>query len=520
MMDESGLPLERVARVGGAVKLILTSFESLRSGLPKLFTMRSHASIYYSIQAKEFGVVRTSIEAPQLDGMKVTVMGLGAFGGGAGVAKWLAQQGADVLVTDTKPESELHKSVAQLQHFIEAGKVRLRLGEHQLGDFTTCDLVVANPAVPAPWNNRFLHAAATAGIPVRSEIGLLFGRLPDRSRIIAVTGSAGKSTTAAMVHHALTACGERCAFGGNIGGTLHELLVPTFDPQTYIVLELSSFMLHWLHAERWGATPISRSAHVNLSQDAGGPPHVACITNLSPNHLDWHGSMSHYEQSKKWLVDDLLADDVAILGPGLRHWSSPPGVVRVESENSRVTDLCLPGSHNQINAGMALLAAKAASPHLNPNLATSALRTFTGLPNRLQFVLERDGVRWYNDSKCTTPEACLLGVRAFADSDGSVDHVHLIAGGYDKGSDLSPVADLADRLAGLYTIGKTGPAIAAAARGRAIPCETLEIAISRIRERAKMGDIALLSPACASWDQFDNYEDRGRHFCDLARGTS
>ena len=463
-------------------------------------------------------MVRTSIETPQLDGMKVTVMGLGAFGGGAGVAKWLAEHGAHVLVTDTKPESELHKSVDQLRHFIDAGKVRLRLGEHHLDDFTTCDLVVANPAVPAPWNNRFLQTAASAGIPVRSEIGLLFGRLPDRTRIVAVTGSAGKSTTAAMVHHALTACGERCVFGGNIGGTLHELLDTAFDPRTYLVLELSSFMLHWLHAERWGAAPISRSAHAHLPQ--GASPHVACITNVSPNHLDWHGSMSHYEQSKKWLVDDQLAGDVAILGPGLRHWSMPPGVERVESENSRLTNLRLPGSHNQINSGMALLAAQAASPHLDSDLATSALRSFTGLPNRLQFVLERDGVRWYNDSKCTTPEACVLGVHAFADSHGSLHHVHLIAGGYDKGSDLSPVANLADRLAGLYTIGKTGPAIAAAARGRAIPCETLEVAIARIRERAKIGDIALLSPACASWDQFDNYEERGRQFCELAREAS
>lgn len=465
-------------------------------------------------------MVTASIEAPQLDGMKVTVMGLGAFGGGAGVAEWLAEHGADVLVTDMKPESELHKSVAQLRPFIEAGNVRLRLGGHVLSDFTSCDLVVANPAVPAPWNNRFLQAAATAGIPVRSEIGLLVGRLPDRTRVVAVTGSAGKSTTAAMVHHALTACGERCEFGGNIGGTLHELLDTTFDPRTYVVLELSSFMLHWLHAERWGASPISSSALAPGVHAAGGPPHVACITNVSPNHLDWHGSMSHYEQSKKWLVDDQLAGDVAILGPGLRHWSLPPGVQRIESESQRVTDLRLPGSHNQINAGMALLAAKAVAPHLDLNLATSALREFTGLPNRLQFVFERSGVRWYNDSKCTTPEACLLGVRAFADSDGSVRHVHLIAGGYDKGSDLSSVADLADRLAGLYTIGKTGPAIAAAARGRAIPCGTLDVAISRIRERAKAGDIALLSPACASWDQFDNYEERGRQFCELARGAS
>jgi UDP-N-acetylmuramoylalanine--D-glutamate ligase len=452
--------------------------------------------------------------------MKVTVMGLGAFGGGEGITKWLVQHGADVLVTDLKSASELHKSVAQLQHLVDAGKVRLRLGEHKIADFTACDMVVANPAVPAPWDNRFLRAANAAGIPVRSEIGLLVERIPDRTKVVAVTGSAGKSTTSAMIHHALSACGVTCEFGGNVGGSLHAKLDAAFDPRTFIVLELSSFMLHWLHTEHWGTASRFRHALAYDFQAAGGPPHVACVTNLSPNHLDWHASMTHYEQSKKWIVDDQLAGDVALLGPGLRHWSVPPGVDRIESENHRVTNLRLPGSHNQINAGMALLAARAAAPHLDLNLATSALREFTGLPNRLQFVLERDGVRWYNDSKCTTPEACLLGVQSFADADGRLDRVHLIAGGYDKGSDLSPVADLAERLAGLYTIGKTGPAIAAAARGRAIPCETLEVAVARIRERAKVGDIALLSPACASWDQFDNYEERGRQFCDLARRAS
>lgn len=449
--------------------------------------------------------------------MKVTVMGLGAFGGGVGVARWLAGQGADVLVTDMKPESELHKSVAQLGDLIDANKVHLRLGEHNISDFTTCDMVIANPAVPRPWENRFLRAANAAGVHVRTEIGLLVERLPDRSKVVAVTGSAGKSTTSAMVAVAIQSCGHRCVFGGNIGGSLLRDLDLQINGEVYIVLELSSFMLHWLHEERWGS--IAHAASSRHTHPAGGPPHVACITNVSPNHLDWHGDVSHYEQSKKWLVHDQLPGDVAILGPGLRHWTVPQGVHRIDSELLRVRELRVPGSHNEINAGMALRAALTVSPTLDSDRATTSLRDFAGLPNRLQFVLERDGVRWYNDSKCTTPEACLLGVNSFRDAEGSVKRVHLIVGGYDKGSDLAPVAELGHRLSGLYTIGKTGPAIAAAARGHAIECETLEKAVRRVRERSKPGDIALLSPACASWDQFENYEERGRAFCELAKGA-
>lgn len=445
------------------------------------------------------------------DTQKITVMGLGAFGGGVGVTRWLVSQGADVLVTDMKPADELHKSVAQLQDLINAGKVRLRLGEHNVSDFTTCDMVIANPAVPKPWDNRFLRAAAAANIPIRTEIGLLVERLPDRSKLIAVTGSAGKSTTSAMIAVAIQSRGQRCLFGGNIGGSLLPQLGKQIVPGAYIVLELSSFMLHWLHQERWGGVANAAASH---------PPHVACVTNVSPNHIDWHTTVSHYEQSKKWLVDDQLPGDIAILGPGLSHWQLPAGVQRINAEGHRVTGLRLPGAHNEINAGLALLAAKAAVPNLDADRAAVSLREFAGLPNRLQFVLERDGLTWYNDSKCTTPEACLLGVHSFADAAGSLKHVHLIAGGYDKGSDLSPVAHLADRLAGLYTIGKTGPAIAAHAKGHAIACETLDVAVARIRERAKPGDIALLSPACASWDQFENYEERGRRFCELAKGQA
>ncbi|MFM7807906.1 MAG: glutamate ligase domain-containing protein, partial [Planctomycetota bacterium] len=173
------------------------------------------------------------------------------------------------------------------------------------------------------------------------------------------------------------------------------------------------------------------------------------------------------------------------------------------------------GTHNRRNAMLALRVA-AAAIRLDggtPNWGALATRlgTFRGLPHRLCLVHEAAGIRWFDDSKATTPEAALLAVSCFPDR----RRVHLIAGGYDKGSDLTPVAELAGSLAGVYAIGATAPAVAA--RG-GIRCDTLEVAVRRIHASAKPGDVVLLSPACASWGQFENYQQRGLRFAELARG--
>src|SRR6185295_17272156 len=150
-----------------------------------------------------FWSTRVAGATDDLAGKRVTVMGLGRFGGGAGVTRWLVSQGARVLVTDLEKTAELKTPLDGLRGLIDKGEVTLRLSEHNVSDFTTCDLVVVNPAVPRPWENRFVRAAQAAKIPVTTEICLLAERLPDRSRVIGVTGSAGKSTTSAMIHHVL-----------------------------------------------------------------------------------------------------------------------------------------------------------------------------------------------------------------------------------------------------------------------------------------------------------------------------
>ncbi|MCC7387606.1 MAG: UDP-N-acetylmuramoyl-L-alanine--D-glutamate ligase [Phycisphaerales bacterium] len=429
-----------------------------------------------------------------LAGKRVTVMGLGRFGGGLGVTRWLAAQGARVLVTDLEPAAKLHESLAKLDDLVKAGRVTLALGGHTREQFTGCDLLVANPAVPRPWENAYLRASSEARVPVTTEIGLLIERLPDRRRVIGITGSAGKSTTTAMIAHVLRSCGQPTHLGGNIGGSLLESL-PAITVDDWVVLELSSAMLHWLGA--WS-------------------PRVAVVTNITPNHIDWHGEFEHYAASKRRLLGSQQPGDAAVLGPALADLATNPGVRRVVLDGgARVDGLAIPGSHNALNGAMACAAVSQLGLGLTTERIHGAVRSFLGLPHRLCLLGEREGVRFYDDSKSTTPEAAVLALRSFEER-GELARVHLIAGGYDKGSDLSPIAAKSAEIAGLYCIGKTGPKLAAAAGEKARNAITLDRAMREVRANTRRGDIVLLSPGCASWDQFENFEQRGRRFASLA----
>ncbi len=448
-------------------------------------------------------------------GKRITVMGLGRFGGGIGVTRWLCSQGADVLVTDKDSADELADSVAQIKPLIDAGQVTLRLGEHNVSDFTTCDLVVANAAVPKPWENRFLRSAEAAGIPVTTEITLTIEQLRTRGvrRTIGITGSVGKSTTTAMIHHALQtsigASGPRVVMGGNIGGSLLGEL-DRIDASTIVVLELSSAMLYWLAR----------------TLDPKWSPHVAVITNISANHLDWHGELPHYAASKKHLIEHQTSGDFALLGDSVWDWRSASKATSSRADAVPFPrSLKLPGDHNQVNATMALAACVAIAPECPSETIEQAIAGFPGLSHRLQLVAEQSSPcgeprRFYNDSKSTTPESALTAVRAIAAMPGmSLGKLHLIAGGYDKGSDLSPIAKLSGELGGLYTIGLTGPAIARDSAGRARECGTVSHAVLNALNHMKPGDALLLSPGCASWDQYANFEERGDEFVRLIKDS-
>jgi UDP-N-acetylmuramoylalanine--D-glutamate ligase len=419
--------------------------------------------------------------------LRVVVMGLGVFGGGEAVARHLSAAGADVLVTDLRSPTALEPATRRLQNL----DVEFRLGEHRPEDFASADLVVVNPAVPHPWDNPLLEIARHAGARLLTEIRLAIGDHPAR-RVIGVTGSAGKSTTSAMIHHALTRVRPDLTprLGGNIGGSLLDDPPP---PGATLVLELSSFMLHWLAGN--GGDPADRFT-----------PGIAVVTNISPNHLDWHQTIDHYIQSKNAIL---------LASPACEQPRSVPGVdVDVDEEIQAALTLQIPGAHNRSNA---LLAIRTILAHLDllegplhePRRialdCATALADFSGLPHRLEFVEEIRGVRFFNDSKSTTPEASVLAVESMGDP----TRVHLIAGGYDKGSDLDPIAAMAPSLGGLFGIGATSGAIC---RRGGEDCGTLEFAIERSMRDAESGDIVLLSPGCASWDQFTNYEARGDAF--------
>lgn len=482
-------------------------------------------------------------------------MGLGRFGGGVGVARWLAAQGADLLITDLDPPDRLTDSIKQVDDLVSRGAVTLRLGEHNVSDFTDTDLVVANPAVPKPWDNRFLRAAEAASVPITTEIRLLIDRLPARDRVIAVTGSVGKSTTSAMIAHILRESGRGVFFGGNIGGSLLASLPPThardevrrvpwspsertINEDSWIVLEVSSAMLHWL------------SADAGFPGAPGWSPHIAVATNISQNHLDWHQDFAHYERSKQQILRDQLPTDHAVISDSLKNWlPSPPHPLISSSPHRFISDsatadappLPLPGRHNRLNAAFAIAAAELAG--VTREEAHRAIATFPGLPDRLQYLGDfiikatpgsptareglptsgapstRPAVRAYNDSKSTTPDAARLAVGAM-DDDPAIGamRVRLICGGYDKKIDLTPLAQTAARCAHAYTIGATGRWLAEAIiqdGGRATYCTTLENAVASALLDAKPNDAILLSPGCASWDQFTNYEERGRRFAQL-----
>ena len=430
-------------------------------------------------------------------GRRITVAGLGRFGGGIAVTRWLCAQGAKVLVTDLDSAENLGDSLEQLRGL----PVEFRLGEHRERDFAEADLVVASPAIPL--QNKYLDAARAAGKVVTTEIRLFIERCP--AKIVGVTGTKGKSTATAMLGKMLESAGKTWV-GGNIGKSLLFEL-ENIRPADFVVLELSSYMLEYLRDMQWS-------------------PHVALVTMISSDHLAWHGSHEAYVDAKRNIIRFQKPDDFAVLNeddPKCAAFAleTVGKTILYGLKGRKKFELLIPGIHNQSNAQGALAAA--AIFGVDFTAAQAALANFPGLPHRLQRVHESGGITFYNDSIATIPDAAVAALESFP-----AKKVIQIVGGYGKDMPITALcAALNNRAKAVLCIGSTGPSIAdlleqppnqnAVATYR---CGDLATAITIARQIAASGDIILLSPGFKSYDQFVNFEKRGEEFIRLTRQNS
>jgi UDP-N-acetylmuramoylalanine--D-glutamate ligase len=431
---------------------------------------------------------------------RVTVMGLGSFGGGLGAVRFLAERGAAVTVTDTRPPEQLAESLAELEGVPVA---QWRLGGHEVADFANTELIVVNPAVRR--DHPLLERCRVAGVPLTSEMNLFWQHNP--ARVLAVTGSNGKSTTTALLHNILRHTSRTCWLGGNLGRSLLPR-VDEIQPDDWVVLELSSFQL----------TDLDR---LNVS------PHVAVITNFSPNHLDWHGTVDHYRWAKQTMLRWQTAADCYVVNADdaeVATWRGTGQRVEFGGVGERSEDnwpikqwLRLPGRHNFANA----LAATAAALRVGATeeAIRRGLETYEPLPHRLQFVGEAAGRRFYNDSLATTPESTIVALDAFEQP------IVLLAGGYDKRVDLSEMAGaVARQTKAVALMGQTASRLheqIAATDNRCTvasePLPDIATAFAWAVAQSLPGDVVLLSPGCASFDWFRNFADRGAQFTALAQ---
>jgi UDP-N-acetylmuramoylalanine--D-glutamate ligase len=473
-------------------------------------------------------------------GVKVLVMGLGLHGGGAGTANYFLSQGAEVTVTDLKPEEELGPSVRRLK----SGKnLRLVLGRHRFEDFRSADLVIKNPAVPP--DSPYLSHAVEHGVRVDTDIGVFLDEVRDVTQnIIGVTGTKGKSTTASLLHVIFTRAFSGTVLGGNITVPVLDLL-DGIRKGAYVVLELSSFQLGGIRGK-------------------GYSPRIAILTNFLEDHLNYYRNMEEYFEDKSVLFrfqgqgDTLITnrDDPALsavetkrgvrrLTFGLGEKSSGEGsfirsgsiyVRGGEGGDSFVMEtraIRLPGAHNLSNVLAAVAAA--VSEGVPPGVVAEAVGSFSGIPHRLEYLGEWNSISFFNDTAATMPDAAVRGILCFRGP------LTLIAGGADKGLALEGLARtigervtnlvllegsgtgrLVECLTGRGTGGKIGGRNPGNARGE-VPVSftvfgSLNEAFAHACRVTPPAGTVLLSPGFASFGMFKNEFDRGNQFKELVKG--
>ena len=397
---------------------------------------------------------------------RALVLGLARSGRAAAAA--LARRGVQVVAVDSSSDVDSGR--------LDDIGVELRLGTEEEALLEGVDLVVKSPGVPA--ESPVVAAARARGIALWSEVELGYRLLPAGARLIGVTGTNGKTTTTELLGAILRAAGRPVEVAGNVGRALTDAAEAAAD-DSWIVCELSSFQLEDVRT---------------LACD------IAVLLNLEPDHLDRHGNFDAYRAAKLRIFERAR---VRVVPRGF-------GIDGIEfsADDPLPAEPLIPGRHNRENAAAATAAARAAG--VPDDTIAQALRTFPGVPHRLELVRELRGVRWVNDSKATNTAAARRGVAAYDAP------LRLILGGSLKGEDFGPfVRELPENVRSVYLVGAASDELAAAldAAGRSyLRAGDLSTAVSLAATDAEPGDVVLLSPACASFDQFADYEERGDTF--------
>jgi len=413
----------------------------------------------------------------------VTALVVGAARSGVALAQHLTGHGEKLRVVDRKPAAELQATIEQMPKGVE-----LRLGGYDARDLEGIDVVYASPGVP--WDSELLTEARDKGIAVSSEIDVFLKLC--RGTVVGITGTNGKTTTTALTG-AVLAAGERPVIvGGNIGDTVLDR-VDEITPEHWVVLELSSFQLESVERPRL---------------------HVGVILNITPDHLDRHGTFERYVELKARAIEhsdyavlngrDQIVRDLGGLANGKVVWFD---------QHQPLPPMPLPGSHNMENALAAAAIGRIAG--LSDEAIDNAIRSFKGVEHRLELVGEWAGVRWYNDSKATNPDAGRVALSAFPGAP-----VILIAGGYGGGFELREwVADVLAHAEAVILIGASAHELTEALRDhpQILRAQSLAEAVSIAAGLARKGGVVLLSPAYKSFDMFKDFEDRGNQFKELVR---
>ncbi len=446
------------------------------------------------------------MEIKDISGKKFLVIGLARTG--RECARFLAEREAQVSVSDLRSAAELKPEMAALAGL----PIRYHFGTQSAGQLDATDYVVPSPGVPM--TNVLLQEAQVRQIPVLSEIELAcrFFRAP----LVAVTGTNGKSTTTTLIGKMLQADGKKTFLGGNLGAPFIGAVSDDWD---WGVVEISSFQLEWVETFR---------------------PRIALLLNMSEDHLDRYATFAEYCRAKQRIFAAQKSDDVAILNRDdplvwklkdkvparvVSFGFSPvdDGVFATANEivwraGAREERFSLAGAkihgvHNVENLMAAIAAAKAAG--VSRRAIVQTLEEFPGLEHRLEFVREKDGVRYYNDSKGTNVGAVVKSLASFSAP------VILLAGGVDKGGEYAPLADgIGKKVRRLILFGAAKQTIAAALGHltTTVIVDDLDAAVRDAAAHGQAGDVVLLSPACSSFDQFHNYAERGKVFKNLVQG--